>query len=99
MDAELKRFLIAKFMSLVNWIGETFNLLFGIVGAVLLTELTLAGEIIDDLSTYKDSPLDYYHLAKVCIPPGALAVVAYIQHRKAITKALQTPAPERSGGI
>ncbi len=80
------------------FIGQSVQFLLGLIGVVIVTALSLCGEILDDLTTYKVQPIDWAHVAKVAVPPLAVAVGAYIKHRSMVAVALATPAPEESKG-
>jgi hypothetical protein len=75
------------------FIGQSVQFIVGLLGVVLVTALSLSGEILDDLTTYKTQPVDWVHVAKVVIPPCAVAMAAYIQHRRLVVQALTTPPP------
>jgi hypothetical protein len=76
-----------------SFIGQSVEFIVGLLGVVLVTALSLSGEILDDLTTYKTQPVDWLHVAKVVIPPCAVAMAAYIQHRRLVVQALITPPP------
>jgi hypothetical protein len=76
-----------------SFIGQSVQFIVGLLGVVLVTALSLSGEILDDLTTYKTQPIDWVHVAKVVIPPCAVAMAAYIQHRRVVVQASNTPMP------
>jgi len=76
-----------------SFIGQSVQFIVGLLGVVLVTALSLSGEILDDLTTYKTQPIDWVHVAKVVIPPCAVAMAAYIQHRRLVVQASNTPMP------
>lgn len=73
--------------ALFSFIGQSVEFIAGLLGVVLVTALSLSGEILDDITTY------WLHVAKVVIPPCAVAMAAYIQHRRLVVQALITPPP------
>lgn len=77
------------FASLFAFIGRSMQFVIGLAGTVLVTALSLSGEILDDLSTYKNAPIDWFHVAKVVGPPVAVAAAAYIQHTRLVAQAYQ----------
>ena len=93
MDAELKKYLIDKLKDLIDSLGSGIQLLLGIIATVIVTVSALSGEILDDISTYKDTPIDWMHVAKVAIPPVMVSVGAFIKHRQLVQIALRTPVP------
>ena len=76
-----------------SFVGQSVQFIVGLLGVVLVTALSLSGEILDDLTTYKTQPIDWVHVAKVVIPPCAVAMAAYIQHRRVVVQASNTPMP------
>lgn len=75
-----------------QFIGQTVMFFVGILGCVAVTCLSLSGEVIDELTTYKESgPFPWVHVAKVMLPPSAVAIAAYIQHRKMMANAINSP--------
>src|SRR5713226_9396609 len=76
-----------------SFIGQSVQFIVGLLGVVLVTALSLSGEILDDLTTYKMQPIDWFHIAKVVVPPCAVATAAYIQHRRLVVNALNSPPP------
>jgi len=83
--------------ALFSFIGKSVEFIVGLLGVVLVTALSLSGEILDDLTTYKTQAVDWVHVAKVVIPPCAVAMAAYIQHRRLVVQALITPPPAEEG--
>ncbi len=90
MNKVMEDALLATF----SFIGQSVQFVVGLLGVLAVTALSLSGEILDDLTTYKTMPIDWLHVAKVMVPPCAVAVAAYIQHRKMVATALATPPPE-----
>ncbi len=80
--------------ALFNFIGQAVQWSLGLLGVILVTTLSLSGEVIDDLTTYKDSEIDYYHLAKVMLPPIGFAIVGYVKHKQAVDVALHSEPPK-----
>jgi hypothetical protein len=80
-----------------SFIGQSVQFIIGLLGVVLVTALSLSGEILDDLTTYKTQPVDWLHVAKVVIPPCAVAMAAYIQHRRLVGQALISTPPAEKG--
>lgn len=76
-----------------SYIGQSVQFIAGMLGVVLVTALSLSGEILDDLTTYKTQPIDWVHVAKVVVPPCAVALAAYIQHRRLVVQALSATTP------
>jgi len=79
--------------AIFSFIGQSVQFIVGLLGVVLVTALSLSGEILDDLTTYKTQPIDWVHVAKVVIPPCAVAMAAYIQHRRLVVQASSTATP------
>lgn len=84
-----------------NFIGQGVQFLLGLIGVILITGLSLSGEVIDEFTTYKSlttlEGFPWGHVLKVMIPPMSLAIVGYLQHRKGMAEALnagprETPA-------
>ena len=51
-----------------SFIGQSVQFVVGLLGVVLVTALSLSGEILDDIANYQ-TPVDWGHVAKVVIPP------------------------------
>jgi hypothetical protein len=84
--------------STFNFIGQAIQYSLGLLGVIIVSALTaMSGEVLDDITTYKSSEFDYAHLVKVIFPPIAIAVIGYIQHRRAVGIALATTPPETQG--
>ena len=77
--------------ALFSFIGKSVEFIVGLLGVVLVTALSLSGEILDDLTTYKTQAVDWVHVAKVVIPPCAVAMAAYIQHRRLVVRGWSAP--------
>lgn len=78
--------------AILIFIGQSAQFIVGLLGVVLVTALSLSGEILDDIANYQ-TPVDWGHVAKVVVPPCGVAMAAYIQHRRLVDQALSTPPP------
>jgi hypothetical protein len=78
------------------FIGQSVKFIVGLLGVVLVTALSLSGEVLDDLGNW-EPPIPWKHIAKVVIPPCAVSMVAYIQHRRLVEQALNATATAENG--
>ena len=78
------------------FIGQSVKFIVGLLGVVLVTALSLSGEVLDDLGNW-EPPIPWKHIAKVVIPPCAVSMVAYIQHRRLVEQALNTTPTAENG--
>lgn len=79
---------------LINSIAASTRWVLGLLGVLISTAATTAsGEVIDDLTTYGQQPIDWNHVIKVVGPPILLAIAGYIKHKQEVAVALATPPP------
>ena len=79
---------------LFNFIGESVSYILGLLGAVIMGALPAAAEIADDITSFEHDPLYWSHIVKIAAAGVIPALAAYVGGQKAITRALNTPAPE-----
>ena len=81
-------------LNLLDAIGSGFKFTLGLVAVILIACLSLSGEIISDLTTYKDSMIDWLHVSGLVIPVVAKDIIQYVYHKQAMGKALSTEPPK-----
>jgi len=86
--------------STLDFIGQSIQFILGLIGVILITTLSLSGEVLDELTTYQTlktaEGFPWLHVAKVMVPPTALAIVGYLQHRKAMADALNAAPRDKA---
>jgi hypothetical protein len=87
----------------INFVADSVNFGIGLTGAMLLTALSLSGEVIDEWYTYSEATahngFPWPHVAKVMVPPMALAIVGYVKHRQDVAAALNAAPREKKATV
>lgn len=79
----------------LRFIGQSVEFLVGLAGVIMVTGLSLSGEVVDEFTTYANQgPFPWGHVTKVMLPPTAVAVAAYMRHRQMMTQARNEDSEE-----
>ena len=81
------------FADFFEFIGSGVRFLLGLLSCVALASIPVVGEVLDDLTTYKDSPIDWLHVIKIFWPAVGAALTGYLGHLYLVNQALHTEVP------
>lgn len=76
-----------------GWVAGSVRFATELVGVVFLAAALQGGELVDDLTTYKNDKIDWVHVVKGSGAPVIASVALYIKHKQLVADALAKEPP------
>lgn len=85
------------FADFFAFVGSGVRFILGLLCCVVLAVIPVGAELLNDLSRYKDVPIDWIHVVSIAWPAMGAALTGYLGHLYVVDKARhEMPPPPRN---